>query len=86
MLDNGGDPLDAGPREDAGQSRLAAEARAAAVEDRGLGDRLLVAVNRDASVRRIKGPSRPAVPERQRAELVAALMQGLYQARVGDLG
>jgi D-beta-D-heptose 7-phosphate kinase/D-beta-D-heptose 1-phosphate adenosyltransferase len=40
---------------------------------RSLGDRLLVAVNRDASVRRIKGPSRPAVPERQRAELVAAL-------------
>jgi D-beta-D-heptose 7-phosphate kinase/D-beta-D-heptose 1-phosphate adenosyltransferase len=40
---------------------------------RGLGDRLLVAVNRDASVRRIKGPSRPVVPERQRAELLAAL-------------
>ncbi|HEY5658889.1 MAG TPA: D-glycero-beta-D-manno-heptose 1-phosphate adenylyltransferase [Myxococcota bacterium] len=40
---------------------------------RGLGDRLIVAVNRDASVRRIKGASRPIVPERQRAELVAAL-------------
>ena len=40
---------------------------------RNLGDRLLVAVNRDASVRRIKGPSRPIVPERQRAELLAAL-------------
>ena len=40
---------------------------------RGLGDRLLVAVNRDASVRRLKGPSRPVVPERQRAELLAAL-------------
>jgi D-beta-D-heptose 7-phosphate kinase/D-beta-D-heptose 1-phosphate adenosyltransferase len=40
---------------------------------RSLGDRLLVAVNRDASVRRIKGPSRPVVPERQRAELLAAL-------------
>jgi D-beta-D-heptose 7-phosphate kinase/D-beta-D-heptose 1-phosphate adenosyltransferase len=38
---------------------------------RSLGDRLLVAINRDASVRRIKGPSRPVVPERQRAELVA---------------
>jgi len=40
---------------------------------RSLGDRLLVAVNRDASVRRLKGASRPIVPERQRAELLAAL-------------
>jgi len=40
---------------------------------RGFGDRLVVAVNRDASVRRLKGPRRPIVPERQRAELVAAL-------------
>jgi D-beta-D-heptose 7-phosphate kinase/D-beta-D-heptose 1-phosphate adenosyltransferase len=40
---------------------------------RGLGDRLLVAVNRDASVRRLKGASRPIVPERQRAEMIAAL-------------
>ncbi len=40
---------------------------------RGLGDRLVVAVNDDASVRRLKGPSRPVVPARQRAELLAAL-------------
>jgi len=40
---------------------------------RGFGDRLVVAVNRDASVRRLKGPRRPIVPERQRAELIAAL-------------
>lgn len=40
---------------------------------RRLGDRLVVAVNRDASVRRLKGPSRPLVPERQRAEVLAAL-------------
>lgn len=40
---------------------------------RSFGDRLIVAVNRDASVRRIKGPKRPIVSERQRAELVAAL-------------
>ena len=40
---------------------------------RGLGDRLLVALNSDASVRRIKGPGRPLLPGRQRAELVAAL-------------
>ena len=40
---------------------------------RGLGDRLIVAVNSDASVRRIKGPDRPRVPARQRAEVLAAL-------------
>ena len=40
---------------------------------RGLGDRLIVAVNSDASVRRIKGPSRPRMPARQRAEVLAAL-------------
>jgi len=40
---------------------------------RALGDRLVVAVNRDASVRAQKGPGRPIVPARQRAELVAAL-------------
>ena len=34
-------------------------------EARGLGDRLIVAVNRDASVRGLKGPDRPLVPERQ---------------------
>jgi rfaE bifunctional protein nucleotidyltransferase chain/domain len=39
----------------------------------GLGDRLIVAVNRDTSVRQLKGPSRPIVGERQRAELLAAL-------------
>lgn len=40
---------------------------------RRLGERLLVAVNGDASVRRLKGPGRPLVPARQRAELLAAL-------------
>jgi len=40
---------------------------------RSLGDRLLVAVNRDASVRRLKGSGRPIVSERQRAEVLAAL-------------
>lgn len=40
---------------------------------RALGDRLVVAVNTDASVRRLKGPGRPLVPSRQRAEMVAAL-------------
>jgi len=34
-------------------------------------DVLVVAVNSDASARRLKGPERPLVPERERAELVA---------------
>ena len=40
---------------------------------RRLGDRLVVGVNGDASVRRLKGPGRPVVPARQRALLLAAL-------------
>ena len=42
-------------------------------EARALGDRLVVGVNSDASVRRIKGPDRPLVPEAERAELLSAL-------------
>ncbi len=37
------------------------------------GDRLLVGLNSDASVRRAKGASRPIVPEGQRARVLAAL-------------
>jgi D-beta-D-heptose 7-phosphate kinase/D-beta-D-heptose 1-phosphate adenosyltransferase len=40
---------------------------------RRLGDLLVVGVNADASVRRLKGPGRPVVPARERAELLAAL-------------
>ncbi|MBE3574424.1 MAG: adenylyltransferase/cytidyltransferase family protein [Firmicutes bacterium] len=40
---------------------------------RALGDRLVVGVNSDASVRTLKGPERPFVPEAERALLVAAL-------------
>lgn len=40
---------------------------------RGLGDRLVVAINSDASVRRAKGRDRPVLPARDRMELVAAL-------------
>jgi len=42
-------------------------------EARALGNRLAVGINSDASVARLKGPSRPIVPEAERAELVAAL-------------
>ena len=38
-----------------------------------LADVLIVAINSDASVRRLKGPSRPYVPAQDRARLVAAL-------------
>jgi len=40
---------------------------------RELGDSLVVALNSDASVRALKGPSRPITPEEDRAELMAAL-------------
>lgn len=40
---------------------------------RRLGDVLVVGVNSDASVRRLKGPSRPIVPQDARCEVLAAL-------------
>ena len=40
---------------------------------RAEGDVLVVGVNSDSSVRQIKGPGRPIVPEDQRAEVLAAL-------------
>jgi D-beta-D-heptose 7-phosphate kinase/D-beta-D-heptose 1-phosphate adenosyltransferase len=42
-------------------------------EARHLGDALVVGVNSDASVRRLKGPGRPLTPARERAEILAAL-------------
>lgn len=40
---------------------------------RTLGDGLVVAINTDNSVRRMKGPNRPILPQDERAELLAAL-------------
>lgn len=40
---------------------------------RGLGDALVVAINSDASVKRLKGASRPIFPEQERAEVLGAL-------------
>lgn len=40
---------------------------------RACGDRLIVGINSDASVRRLKGPERPVVPEEDRAHILAAL-------------
>ena len=49
-----------------GHVRLLEEARA-------LGDALIVGLNSDASVRSFKGAGRPIFPERERAEILAAL-------------
>ncbi len=40
---------------------------------RNLGDALVVGLNSDASVKRLKGSARPLVPERDRAAVLAAL-------------
>ncbi|MGQ0615292.1 MAG: lipopolysaccharide kinase InaA family protein [Planctomycetaceae bacterium] len=40
---------------------------------KALGDVLVVAINDDASVARLKGPGRPVTPAKERAELLAAL-------------
>lgn len=42
-------------------------------EARKLGDKLIVALNSDRSVRELKGDSRPILREQERAEVVAAL-------------
>jgi rfaE bifunctional protein nucleotidyltransferase chain/domain len=40
---------------------------------RQLGDALIIGLNSDASVRKLKGPGRPVTTERERAEILAAL-------------
>jgi D-beta-D-heptose 7-phosphate kinase/D-beta-D-heptose 1-phosphate adenosyltransferase len=40
---------------------------------RSLGDALVVAINSDNSVRRLKGPNRPVFPENERREILSAL-------------
>ena len=47
-------------------------------------DRLVVAVNSDASVRRLKGPGRPLLDEHARAEIVTALRGVHYVVIFGD--
>jgi D-glycero-beta-D-manno-heptose 1-phosphate adenylyltransferase len=49
-----------------GHVRYLADARA-------LGDLLIVGVNGDAAVRRLKGPGRPLMPATERAEILASL-------------
>ncbi|MEL6671923.1 MAG: D-glycero-beta-D-manno-heptose 1-phosphate adenylyltransferase [Bacteroidota bacterium] len=40
---------------------------------RKLGDHLIIGLNTDASVRQLKGPHRPILPQAERAEMLAAL-------------
>ncbi len=51
---------------------------------RGFGDLLVVGVNRDRRVRALKGPGRPVVRERQRAELLAGLACVDYVTLFGE--
>jgi rfaE bifunctional protein nucleotidyltransferase chain/domain len=51
---------------------------------KALGDVLVVALNTDAGIRRIKGPSRPLMPLKERAELVAALECVDYVTSFGE--
>lgn len=61
----------------AGHLRLLETARAA-------GGVLVVGVNADGSVRRLKGPGRPLIPARERAELLAGLRAVTYVALFGE--
>jgi rfaE bifunctional protein nucleotidyltransferase chain/domain len=52
---------------------------------RRLGDVLFVGINSDTSVRRLKGPGRPFIPEGERAEMVSALACVDYVTVFDDL-
>ena len=54
-------------------------------EARALGDRLVVAINSDRSVRQLKGESRPIFNERERAEILAALRMVDYVTIFDDV-
>lgn len=49
-----------------------------------LGDLLVVAINRDSSVKRLKGEGRPIIPERERAEVLASLAVVDYVTFFGE--
>jgi D-beta-D-heptose 7-phosphate kinase/D-beta-D-heptose 1-phosphate adenosyltransferase len=53
-------------------------------EAKKLGDVLIVALNSDASVRRLKGPSRPIFPLRERFEILAAVADIDYLTSFGE--
>lgn len=51
---------------------------------KSMGDILVVGLNTDASVRRLKGPSRPVSDEKSRAEVVSALGSVDYVVLFGE--
>ncbi len=61
-----------------GHVRYLAQARA-------LGNALMVAINSDRSVRELKGDGRPVIPEKERAEILAALRQVTYVTIFDDV-
>jgi len=52
---------------------------------RALGDALVVAINSDASVRKLKGAGRPLINEDERAEILAALRSTSYVTIFDDV-
>ena len=54
-------------------------------EARALGDVLLVAINSDRTVRKLKGEGRPLTNENERAEILAALRQVDYVTVFDDI-
>src|SRR3954452_7834621 len=61
-----------------GHVRYLAQARA-------LGDALVLAINRDRSVRELKGPDRPMCDQKERAEILAALRHVDYVVVFDDI-
>jgi D-beta-D-heptose 7-phosphate kinase/D-beta-D-heptose 1-phosphate adenosyltransferase len=53
-------------------------------EARALGDLLVVGVNKDASVQKLKGPTRPIQNENDRAEILAALEAVSFTVLFGE--
>jgi len=53
-------------------------------EAKKLGDVLIVALNSDASVRRLKGPARPIFPLQERFEILAAVADIDYLTSFGE--
>src|SRR6267143_691168 len=54
-------------------------------EARALGDALLVAINSDVSVRKLKGAGRPLMNQNERAEILAALRATSYVTVFDDV-
>ena len=52
---------------------------------RALGDALVVAINSDRTVRKLKGDGRPIIDEDERAEILAALRQVTYVVIFDDV-